>query len=213
MKIGERVFVQCACHGPSHIMEVELGTHAGEPELTIWYMLNPRLPLRKRLVTAALYVLGRESLRTPWWLAFDEFHLNADGVTQLKDACDTYLEVWRRRMSKEEFGRRLRDMVKRSQKEHVLAGEWAQRLSTRFGRSVKEIEEEGLCAPDFPMGSVQLQFEDDSCVTFENAFFAERFGEVAVFTEHCGYHVFDAKSITCITVDHEEDAPEDEDAT
>jgi hypothetical protein len=48
-----------------------------------------------------------------------------------------------------------------------------------------------LRAGDFS-GSVKIRFPDGSFVLFENAFYAidESRDELAVFTEHCGYHVF-----------------------
>ncbi|MBC6606638.1 hypothetical protein H8B13_07395 [Hymenobacter sp. BT188] len=55
------------------------------------------------------------------------------------------------------------------------------------------IEQHKLDASDFPLeGIVRIQFEDDSKVEFHYAFAIEapEFREVAVFTEHCGYHVF-----------------------
>jgi hypothetical protein len=50
-----------------------------------------------------------------------------------------------------------------------------------------------LSAPDFPMeATVRIRFEDDSQVEFKHAFVIEapELREVAVFTEHCGYHLF-----------------------
>ena len=49
-----------------------------------------------------------------------------------------------------------------------------------------------LGADAFGRGAVRLQFEDGSHATFHYAFAVadvER-NELAVFTEHCGYHVF-----------------------
>ena len=48
-----------------------------------------------------------------------------------------------------------------------------------------------LSAQDFN-GCVKLTFPDDSYALFEFAFYAvdEEREELAVFTEHCGYHVF-----------------------
>ena len=45
--------------------------------------------------------------------------------------------------------------------------------------------------------SVRLRFEDGSTAQFEYAFCAldEKQGELAVFTEHCGYHVFRAAGL------------------
>lgn len=50
-----------------------------------------------------------------------------------------------------------------------------------------------LSADDFPSASgVHIQFLDGSQASFRFAFFikAPKWREVAVFTEHCGYHVF-----------------------
>jgi hypothetical protein len=55
-----------------------------------------------------------------------------------------------------------------------------------------------LSAYDFPNTSaVQIQFGDGSEVNFRFAFFikATELREVAVFTEHCGYHVFEMDGI------------------
>jgi len=50
----------------------------------------------------------------------------------------------------------------------------------------------GLSASDFSSSTVAITFEDDSKVEFMYAFIIEapEFREVAVFTEHCGYHIF-----------------------
>ncbi|WP_460677339.1 hypothetical protein [Hymenobacter coalescens] len=50
-----------------------------------------------------------------------------------------------------------------------------------------------LGASDFPSDSVvRIRFEDDSAVDFKHAFIlkAPEWHELAVFTEHCGYHLF-----------------------
>ncbi|MGI4885647.1 MAG: hypothetical protein ACRYFR_11870 [Janthinobacterium lividum] len=52
---------------------------------------------------------------------------------------------------------------------------------------------EKLSASEFPSETtVSIQFEDGSHVKFRHAFVIEapEFREVAVFTEHCGYHLF-----------------------
>ncbi|HEX8328132.1 MAG TPA: hypothetical protein VF629_11370 [Hymenobacter sp.] len=52
---------------------------------------------------------------------------------------------------------------------------------------------ENLSASDFPSETtVCIRFEDGSHVEFKYAFIiaAPEFREVAVFTEHCGYHLF-----------------------
>ena len=49
-----------------------------------------------------------------------------------------------------------------------------------------------LSAYDFLDEHVQIKFEDGSQATFQRSFCAvdDQHGELAVFTEHCGYHVF-----------------------
>ena len=52
-----------------------------------------------------------------------------------------------------------------------------------------------LGASDFPSDTViQIHFEDDSKAEFKYAFVIEsfEFEEVGLFTEHCGYHIFQA---------------------
>jgi hypothetical protein len=49
-----------------------------------------------------------------------------------------------------------------------------------------------LGAGDFSSNGLLIRFPDDSEVRFRYAFSLrdDEFGEIAVFTEHCGYHVF-----------------------
>lgn len=54
-------------------------------------------------------------------------------------------------------------------------------------------ERNHLCAGDFPCNSTLIvRFEDDSEARFRYAFAIrdDDLGEIGVFTEHCGYHVF-----------------------
>lgn len=54
-----------------------------------------------------------------------------------------------------------------------------------------------LGAGDFPLAGVRLRFEDGSEVSFRYAFFVEdrERNELAVFTEHCGTHVFPMRAL------------------
>ena len=54
----------------------------------------------------------------------------------------------------------------------------------------------GALTPEFN-SVVRLQFEDGSFVFFNYAFAVvdEEHQEIAVFTEHCGYHVFNLRSV------------------
>ena len=55
-----------------------------------------------------------------------------------------------------------------------------------------------LGAGDFPGNGLRICFPDDSDARFRYAFAirADEWGEVAVFTEHCGYHVFPGTETT-----------------
>ena len=74
----------------------------------------------------------------------------------------------------------------------VLA-EWAEELSHHLSRPADQIRSQGLGAGDFPAtGCLHIRLVDGSQVQFECAFHLvspERHA-IAVFTEHCGHHVF-----------------------
>jgi hypothetical protein len=80
-----------------------------------------------------------------------------------------------------------------------IAGEWAEELSCALERSIDDIRENGLSARDFP-GEYDLciDFADGSRVEFKYAFYVVREAsrQIAVFTEHCGYHLFPAHGVT-----------------
>lgn len=74
-----------------------------------------------------------------------------------------------------------------------LLSEWAEELSQHLGRSAHQIRHEGLGAADFPASSsLHIKLMDGSFVQFESAFHVvnPKKYAIAVFTEHCGYHVF-----------------------
>ena len=74
-----------------------------------------------------------------------------------------------------------------------IIDEWAGALSEKLGRSTDEIRTTGLSAEDFsPAQRVELTLADKSFCRFNFAFLVldEASRRVAVFTEHCGYHVF-----------------------
>ncbi len=60
----------------------------------------------------------------------------------------------------------------------------------------------GLSAADFPSNGVRVQFADGSYALFRYAFVVhdDDRGEVAVFTEHCGYYVFKQQAVSCSEV-------------
>ena len=74
-----------------------------------------------------------------------------------------------------------------------LISEWAAELSNHLNRPAEEICKSGLSAQDFPAsGSLHIKLMDGSFVQFEHAFHVvnpNRYA-IAVFTEHCGHHVF-----------------------
>ena len=81
---------------------------------------------------------------------------------------------------------------------HILS-EWSEELSQHLGRSAEQIQQKGLSASDIPLNeSLHIQLMDGSFVQFEYAFHlvspAKR--AIAVFTEHCGYHVFPSAGAT-----------------
>ncbi len=80
-----------------------------------------------------------------------------------------------------------------AQRVHTQVLEWAEELSAYLGRSPDAIRSHGLSARDFPgEGDLHIVLMDGSTVRFRYAFHVVRESEqaLAVFTEHCGYHVF-----------------------
>ena len=69
--------------------------------------------------------------------------------------------------------------------------EWADDLSAKTGRSAEQLRENYQCIA-FPSGILRLVLMDQSVVEFRWAFHlvSERRKAIAVFTEHCGHHVF-----------------------
>lgn len=55
-----------------------------------------------------------------------------------------------------------------------------------------------LLAPDFQSNTIKLDFEDGSFVQFNYAILIEdsENKELGVFTEHCGYHLFNMDGLT-----------------
>lgn len=75
---------------------------------------------------------------------------------------------------------------------HTIPDDWKPRLRAYLRARCGE-DRDRLSAYDFPAGqSVVIRFADGSQVLFHYAFAIpdEAGREVAVFTEHCGYHVF-----------------------
>src|SRR5215212_6250799 len=73
---------------------------------------------------------------------------------------------------------------------HEVPPRWQARLRQHIRDTTGE-ERDHLLATDFsPRRTVRLAFPDGSFALFRYAFHLEdrQLGEVAVFTEHCGYH-------------------------
>lgn len=71
--------------------------------------------------------------------------------------------------------------------------EWAQEVASRVGRSVEDLQARGLGGNDFPLDhDLRVTLMDGSFVQFRYAFAVASDVKcaIAVFTEHCGYHIF-----------------------
>ena len=74
-----------------------------------------------------------------------------------------------------------------------LPSRWQNRLATYLqGNGLDRIT---LRAGDFDTARVSLRFDDDTTLNFRNALVLTTSDELAVFTEHCGYHIFDRVGI------------------
>lgn len=76
---------------------------------------------------------------------------------------------------------------------HIVIKSWIYELSNHLKRSSQSLLTQGLSSEDFPSSSqIELEFPDASKIVFQSAFYLENTARelVAVFTEHCGYHVF-----------------------
>ncbi|MEZ4864191.1 MAG: hypothetical protein R3C14_22960 [Caldilineaceae bacterium] len=83
-----------------------------------------------------------------------------------------------------------------SQLHYALIQKWVPELSQRLHRSVEEISKQGLSAYDFSGGEVTIKYVD-TIMRFRSAFLLvnkER-KEMAVFSEHSGYHEFRVRDI------------------
>lgn len=80
-----------------------------------------------------------------------------------------------------------------AQRIHTTVVEWADELAPLLRRSPDTIRSHGLSAGDFRDGGwLVIELMDGSTLRFRHAFHVIRESEqaLAVFTEHCGYHVF-----------------------
>jgi hypothetical protein len=69
---------------------------------------------------------------------------------------------------------------------------WATEIAAHFGRSTDDVLQEVRPWFNFPSGQLRLELMDGSIVQFNWAFHisSEAKRAIAVFTEHCGNHVF-----------------------
>jgi hypothetical protein len=78
-----------------------------------------------------------------------------------------------------------------------LPERWKNKI-VEYLRKKGETEREELNAYDFsPNQILEIKFEDESYVEFRYPLLinAPEFNEVGVFTEHCGYHIFNLGGI------------------
>ena len=73
-----------------------------------------------------------------------------------------------------------------------IESEWASELAEHFGRHTDEVLQKVRPWFDFPLGDLRIELMDGSTVQFCWAFHivSEAKRAIAVFTEHCGHHVF-----------------------
>ena len=70
--------------------------------------------------------------------------------------------------------------------------EWSSLLALRFGCKAEEFEADTRRFMAYPHGTTLVELMDESKVEFKFAFalVSEDMKAIAVFTEHCGHHVF-----------------------
>ncbi|MDR7272496.1 hypothetical protein J2X20_005179 [Pelomonas saccharophila] len=70
--------------------------------------------------------------------------------------------------------------------------EWAAELASHFGRTAAEILQPLRPWFDFPQGQLRIELMDGSTMQFVHAFHLvnEPKRTIAVFTEHCGHHLY-----------------------
>lgn len=70
--------------------------------------------------------------------------------------------------------------------------DWAEELASYYGRAPDEVAEKVRPWFLLPPGILRIELMDQSCVEFRYAIFivSEHKRAIAVFTEHCGYHLY-----------------------
>ena len=82
-------------------------------------------------------------------------------------------------------------------KHQDLPERWKQKVAS-FLSEKGETQYKTLSASDFPSDQkVRMKFEDDSFAEFLYAFIIEapEWREIGLFTEHCGYHIFNSSAV------------------
>lgn len=76
---------------------------------------------------------------------------------------------------------------------YQLPENWKNTLK-EYALAISNGKYDSLGATAFPHQKIRIDFEDDSFAVFRYAFYLkdEKEDEIAVFTEHCGYHIFNA---------------------
>ena len=79
---------------------------------------------------------------------------------------------------------------------HEIPARWMEAVRAHV-RATRGEERDHLTVYDFTGDSVRLAFEDGSYAFFRYAFYLrdDELREVAVFTEHCGYHFFSSEAL------------------
>lgn len=83
---------------------------------------------------------------------------------------------------------------------NYLPAHWQENVTEYLARP--EAQYDQISAADF-INDLQIKFEDDSNAFFRYAFYLadDKAKEVAVFTEHCGYHVYPFAIASLKTID------------
>jgi hypothetical protein len=73
-----------------------------------------------------------------------------------------------------------------------LEQEWADQLAALFSCTAEDIRANATRFLKYPPGTLRLELMDNSVLEFQYAFHLvnEREKAIAIFTEHCGHHVY-----------------------
>ena len=84
----------------------------------------------------------------------------------------------------------------------ILNG-WVTELAFQLNVSQNELLDRGISATAFSGGSLEIVFPDGSRSSFEFAFYLDSFERdaIAVFTEHCGYHIYPRYGLEIKTIE------------